>query len=356
MAVEKDEMRQLLRQAALGVFCFGMLFAAHKSDAAEQGKSVYLLGVSASMAGMTPPAGSYFSSFTYVYAADATGAAAFSRVLPGTGVLLGDFATLQASANVSARANVALNVFSVLWVAPEQILGGRFGVGALLPVGYQQVDVDVTARAALTFPDGATLARNATRSLSDRTFAIGDPLATAFIGWDVGHWHWKIAGLVNVPVGAYERTNLVNMGFNRWAADLTGSATWLDPASGFEVSMAAGFTFNGNNPQTDYKTGTEFHLEGALMKHVSKDVAFGAAGYYYRQVTGDSGAGAVLGDFKGEVAAFGPNLTYNFKIGTTPVFTSIRWLHEVRAVNRMRGDAGFLTITVPLGGASAQAH
>ena len=346
-------MKNFLRLLLAGLFCIHGVFNLQQLQAAEQGKSVYLLGVSASMAGMTPPPGIFLSSFTYFYGANATGSAALSRVLPGTGSQLPAFATLQTNADVRVKANVALDVVSALWVAPEPILGGHFGMGILLPFGYQQVDADVTARSTLTFPDGTTLASNSVRKLSDHTFAMGDPLATAFIGWNSGQWHWKLSGLVNFPVGSYQRTNLVNMGFNRWALDVTGSATWLDPASGYEFSMAAGLTFNGYNPATDYRTGTEFHLESALMKHVSKDFAFGLAGYYYHQLEADSGAGALLGSFKGEVAAIGPNVTYNFTIGKTPVLTSVRWLHEVKAVNRMRGDAGFITITVPFAMASA---
>lgn len=331
----------------------GALFSADQVVAAEQAKSVYLLGVNASMAGLTPPPGSYASSFTYLYSGDATGAAALSRSLPGTGTVLPGFATLQADADIRVKASVALDVFSVLWVAPQQVLGGHFGVGALLPAGYQEVDVKVNARTALTFPNGTVLQSNRSRRISDSTVAFGDPLATAFIGWNSGNWHWKVAGLVNVPIGQYDRTNLVNMGFNRWAADLTASTTWLDPGSGFEVSAAAGFTFNGENSATNYKTGTEFHLEGAVMKHFSKDFAVGVAGYHYEQVTGDSGAGAVLGDFKGRVSAIGPNLTYNFQLGNVPVLTSVRWLHEFNATNRLQGDSVFATLTIPLGGTPA---
>jgi hypothetical protein len=329
------------------------LFSADQVFSAEQAKSVYLLGVNASMAGLTPPPGTYVSSFIYLYSGDATGAAAVSRSLPGTGTVLPSFATLEADADIRVNADVALDVFSVLWVAPLQVLGGHLGVGALLPVGYQDVDVNVNAQRALTFPDGTVLPSNRSRRISDNTFAVGDPLATAFIGWNSGNWHWKVAGLLNVPVGQYDRTNLVNIGFNRWAADLTASTTWLDPRSGFEVSMAAGFTFNGENRATNYKTGTEFHLEGAVMKHFSRDFAIGVVGYHYEQVTGDSGTGAVLGDFKGRVSAVGPNLTYNFQLGSVPVLTSVRWLHEFNVKNRLQGDAVFATLTIPLGGTPA---
>jgi hypothetical protein len=331
----------------------GALFPAESVFAAEDAKSVYLLGATASMAGMTPPPGTYVSSFKYIYSGDATGSAALSRTLHQADITLPSEATLQVNADIRVRAVAALDVFSALWVAPEKVLGGNFGVGALLPVGYQSVDADINARAALTFPNGFTLANGKTFGISDNTFAVGDPLATAFIGWASGNWHWKLTGLVNIPIGAYSKTELVSMGFNRWAGDLTGALTWLDPTSGVEVSLAPGVTFNGENPDTNYKTGTEFHLEGAAMQHLSKAFAVGLAGYYYKQITGDSGAGAVLGPFKGEVAAIGPNLTYNFQVGAVPVLTSVRWLHEFDATNRLEGDAGFLTVTIPLGGAPA---
>jgi hypothetical protein len=337
---------------ALGLIA-GAFAAANPSHAAEQGKSVYLLGATSSMSGMSPPPGDYVSSLDYFYSGDATGSAALSRSLPLTGISLPGYATLETNANLSARANVAIDVFSALWVAPEKILGGNFGVGMLLPVGYQEVGVNINALSSLTFPNGSVLSAGGSRDISGSTFAVGDPLPTAFIGWSAGNWHWKLTGLLNVPVGQYSKTSLVNMGFNRWAADLTGAATWLDPNSGFEISLAPGFTFNGENPALQYTTGTEFHLEGAVMEHFSQAFSLGVAGYHYQQVTNDSGPGAVLGGFKGRVSAVGPNLAYNFNVGNTSVLTSARWLHEFDAVNRLQGDAGFVTVTVPLGGAPA---
>ena len=55
------------------------------------------------------------------------------------------------------------------------------------------------------------------------------------------------------------------------------------------ISGALGVTFNGENPATDYKTGTEFHLEGAISQYLVADLNVGLTGYYYNQLTGDSG-------------------------------------------------------------------
>ena len=169
------------------------------------------------------------------------------------------------------------------------------------------------------------------------------------LGWHRGNWHWNVTGLVNVPIGAYDKNKITNMGFNHWAFDATAAATWLDPKRGLEASVAAGFTFNGENPDTNYRTGTEFHVEAALMRHVSKAFAIGVVGYHYKQVSDDSGAGATLGAFKGSATAVGPNMTYNFQLGKLPVATTLRWFHEFEAKNRLEGDAVYFIATIPLG-------
>ena len=121
--------------------------------------------------------------------------------------------------------------------------------------------------------------------------------------------------------------------------------TWLDPNIGFEISVAPGFTFNWENPDTDYETGTEFHVEFALLQHFSPKLAVGVAGFHYQQVTGD---GARLGDFEGRVTSLGPIATYNFSLGKLPVSTQLIWMHDFDVENRLEGDLGLLTISFPL--------
>lgn len=68
-----------------------------------------------------------------------------------------------------------------------------------------------------------------------------------------------------------------------------------------------------------------------------------------QQISGDSGAGAVLGDFKGRVSAIGPTVSWSGLWGRQPVSIDARWLREFDAENRMEGDVLFLNLTVPLG-------
>ena len=152
----------------------------------------------------------------------------------------------------------------------------------------------------------------------------------------------------DVPIGYWEVGNLDNIGFNRWGFDTTAAVTWLDPTIGLELSMASGFTFNLENPDTDYKTGTEFHLEFAAVKNLSKEFGIGLNGYFYQQVEGDSGAGAQLGSFKGRTLALGPVVDWNFAVGRIPVSTSFKYMREFDVENQLEGDVGFISLTMPL--------
>lgn len=314
-----------------------------EAQAAENAAGIYLLGSKSSMAGFVPPPGIYVVDLNYFYAGDAGGAAA-------AGIALRRGGNITVEADVEVDANAYLNIPTALWIAPGKVLGGNVGLGILAPVGWKDIGVDLDVLATLTLPDGTTLQAGRQFSFDDSTTDFGDPLLNALIGWHRGNWHWNLGALLNVPIGPWSTDSISNISFHRWALDTTAAVTWLDPKSGFEVSSAAGFTFNWENPDTDYETGTEFHVEWALLKHFSRTFAAGVMGYHYQQVTGDSGAGARLGDFKGRATALGPTVTYSFQLGNIPVSTQMMWLHEFDVKNRAEGDVGLLTITIPLSG------
>ncbi len=111
-----------------------------------------------------------------------------------------------------------------------------------------------------------------------------------------------------------------------------------------------GVTFNAENTATNYRTGTELHVEGAIVQHLSEAFDIGLLGYYYDQLSGDSGSGvpASLGGFEGQVAAVGATAGYNFQLGALPVSSRIKYFHEFEAENRLEGDAVYLTVSMPL--------
>jgi hypothetical protein len=122
----------------------------------------------------------------------------------------------------------------------------------------------------------------------------------------------------------------------------------LEAAIGVDVTGAVGITFNGENPATQYRTGTEFHLEGSVTKYLSKEFFIGPSGYFYDQITGDSGPGNKVGPFEGKVAALGAVAGYTFDVGKIPVSATVSVYREFDVVNRLEGTAAWLTLAVPL--------
>lgn len=324
--------------------------ASGEARAAEDAKNIYLLGTKGSMAGFVPPPGIYFIDVNYFYAGDASGLAAGGRTLRRLGDRFLNLPprTLTLQVDVKLDGDAEITAPSVLWVAPGKVLGGNVGFGAIGIWGRSAVDVDVDVLATLTLPLIDRTIQRGRHDFDDSTTDLGDPFFNALIGWHEGNWHWNIGTLINVPIGPWSKTSVTNLSFNHWGLDATGAATWLDPTIGLELSSAVGFTFNWENPDTDYETGTEFHVEWAVVQHFSKKLGIGIVGYHYKQITADSGVGATLGAFKGRVTALGPTLSYSFQLGKLPVSTQWSYFHEFDVENRVEGDAGLLTISMPL--------
>jgi hypothetical protein len=154
-----------------------------------------------------------------------------------------------------------------------------------------------------------------------------------------------------VPVGAYDKGRLANIGTNHWALDAGGGYTYLDEKTGRELSAVLGFTYNFKNPDTDYQSGVDAHLDWAASQFLSEQWQVGLVGYFYQQVSGDSGAGAVLGDFKSRVYAVGPQVGYFFPVGGSKWYLNLKGFYEFEAKNRPEGWNVWLTVSLPLGSA-----
>ncbi len=326
----RSAIRSVAARHLAGGLTAGLVLAlaagAHQAQASEGGASLYLLGSGGPGNAIMPPLkGVFFDNQVYYY--KGSGSADKQFVVGGNVVsgldakILADFAT-------------------VLWVPTTDLHGVTVAFGAALPVGEPDVDVNVL----LTGPRGNQVGVSA----SDSAFVVGDPIATAMLGWKTGDVHVQVSTMLNVPIGDYRKDELANLAFHRWAFDSSLALSWHDAKSGWDVSGKGGLTFNGENTYTDYKTGTELHLEAAVEKTFSPQWSAGLQGYYFKQVSADRGLGAKLGPFQGEASGIGATAAYNFKIGHMPATLRARAFSEFNVSNRLEGDSFWLGLSVPL--------
>ena len=305
-----------------------LIALAPAADAAEGGSGAYLLGKRGPLAAFVPKPGWYLTDDVFYLTGDR------SELTP-----LGD----RIVGNVDAEA--LINIAQLTWVADTTILGGRLAVSAVLPYG----NVDVTADGTVAGPGDIEI----DRTLNDSVTDIGDPAVGGSLGWKKRTGDrfraWSTYASVFIPVGDYEVGRIANVGKNRWAVDVGGAYTMANFKRGRELSSVLGFTFNGDNEDTDYSTGTEMHLEFAGKQHLPSHWSFGVVGYWYEQLTGDSNNPPILGDFKGRAIALGPEVSYQFvQNPQRPITVDLRWYHEFEVKNRIEGDSVFLTVSVPL--------
>ncbi len=313
------------RVAGLAVLAAGALMA-QQAQASEGGASVYLLGSGGPEAAEAPPLkGVFFANTAYYY----WGSAAGGKQFPVGGNIV-----------AGLDAKIAADFPTVLWVPSTNFAGGVLGLGAALPVGDPMANVS----AVITGPLGHQFGVSA----SDSALIVGDPILTALLGWKSDKTSVQVSTLVNIPIGDYRDGQLANLAFHRWAVDASSALTWHDDKSGWDLSAKTGLTFNGTNPATHYKTGTELHVEASVEKTLSPAWSAGLQGFYFQQVTGDSGSGATLGPFKGRDLGAGANVAYHFMLGKMPATLRLHGTGEFDVANRLQGAAVWLDFSVPL--------
>lgn len=272
--------------------------------ATEGGGGAYPNGSEGFMTGAMPQPGTYLVNYNVFYSADR-----FANSNP----VFDDF-----------KVTTAASILRAVHVTDQTILGGNWGMHAFL----------VAANVDVNFGGGN---RQDRAGMGDFIF---DPIA---IGWHAGNWHW-IAGVdVYLPTGRYDKNQLANMGRNYVTIEPVFDFTYRNPA-GYEFSMKTMFDHNYENSATDYRSGNELHADFIAAKHFEK-WAVGVGGYAYKQLSADSGEGAVLGDFKGRAMALGPQLSYTSGSGFN---VQARYQHEFDVVNRPEGDKLWLNVAIAL--------
>jgi hypothetical protein len=306
-----------MRLTAFVVLAILIPFSAH---AEEGGSGHYLPGGAASFIDTLPgkPGLAIANYFNY-YDGDAS---ASKRLrLPVAGL---------ATAHLEATAYT--NMILALYQTPFQLLGGYYSVGAAIPYVWMHVKGEVTG------PLGNTFTKR------DSTDGIGDILVYPFmLGWTGldGQLKYDARFGIYAPTGDYDKGELANVGKNYWTFEPAASLSFMSSKIGLELSAFAGMDFNTENHTTNYRSGNQFHLDVTAAQHLpllGGVIGVGANGFYYQQVTGDSGSGATFGDFKGRTVGVGPVLSYITKIFGKDLVTEIKWLPELSVKHRLEGD------------------
>jgi hypothetical protein len=230
---------------------------------------------------------------------------------------------------LEARSNSL--TLGALYAFEKPLLGATTSVGAYLP--YVWMDVEGYVETQLP---GALIRRE------DSDSGLGDiTLIPALMAWNSGKWTTSLILSFYAPTGSYEVGRLANLGLNYWTFDPTIAFSYADEESGFNFALFTGVTFNTENSDTDYKSGSVLHAEVSVQKILPLGSAFatlGLNGFIYEQISGDSGSGASLGDFKGSSIGIGPVLGYIRPTKKGMFIAELKWLPELSSTRRLEGD------------------
>ena len=302
----------------LAVSCVVFVFGTRDTVAAEGGYSNYIPGTYGDF-GMALAPSEKWTLRNDIYFYDAS----ISR------------SVRSGNLEVGAELDFLMNFTTLLYKPDLEFFGAQFAAGVFVPL----VDLDIDAR--LSFG-------NTGASASDSATGLGDVvLIPLLLYWNSGNIHTSVAQFIVTPTGDYDVDNLINEGLNYWSFDTNFALTYLNPETGRDFSFNIGHIYNTKNDDTNYQTGQELHLDVAFNQFLSETFAVGIQGFYLKQITGDSGSGALLGDFKAEAAGVGPALLWSTKIGKSRRVSFIaKWLHDFHTENRLEGDHVFLSFAL----------
>jgi hypothetical protein len=310
------------RACRAGGVALALLFAAAAS-AEEGGSGHYMPGSIASFMDGVAPVETFLIRYNLVYYD--------GSVSPRVRLPIAGEATLGANATLWGQG------ITLFWRPPVEI-GGNWSYGMSATIPYVSLDVraDVVAGAG-------TIRR------SDSVGSLGDivlmPLMFNYQVSEDVNWNFRLSAIA--PTGDYEVGRLANTGKNFWTLEPAVGFMYFGKKNGRELSVFLGADFNEENPDTDYKSGTQAHIEFTAAQHFPFSAGLagiGLTGFWYEQVTGDSGAGAAFGDFEARTIGAGPVVSLIGKAGGHDLLAELKWLHEFETRNRLQGDIVFLKV------------
>jgi hypothetical protein len=282
-----------------------LVFGARPAVADEGGVSFWVPGFFGSLAATPQQPGWSFATIFYHTDVRAGGDIVFARQ-----VHRGDInVNFNGNLNATLRAPPDLQFFAPTYVFATPVLGGQAAFSVLGAYGRSQASVDATLTGSFGGP-GFSISGGRT----DTTWGFGDLVPQFSLRWNKGTDNFMVYITGDIPVGAYDPNRLANLGIGHGAIDAGGGYTYFNPQTGHEFSAVLGFTYNFENQDTNYKNGIDMHFDWGASQFVTKEWQIGLVGYFYNQVSCDSGSGDRVGCFESRVVGIGPQLGHIFKV------------------------------------------
>jgi hypothetical protein len=309
--------------------------AAEFAWADEGGVSFWLPGEFGSLAA-TPQVPGWAVGIINVYES----VAASGSVAAAREVTIGKLnPTVNVNLNLSLSAHADLVLVSPAYVFATPVLGGQFAVSLAGAPGTTSADLNGT----LTVNSGPFVIQKQGQ-ISDSRDGFSDLYPQASLRWHNGVNSWMIYGTGDIPTGTYDSSRLANFGIGHGAADGGVGYTYLDEKTGHEFSIVTGLTYNFVNPSTGYQNGIDWHLDWGASQFVSKTVHIGAVGYFYQQLTDDSGCAPALCPFKSRTIGIGPQAGFIFPAGEMQGYLNLKAYWDVDTQNHASGYSAWVTL------------
>jgi hypothetical protein len=326
-----------IRRAGCAAMAAAFFLCPGTSRADESGMSFWLPGQYGSMAATPQTPGWALGAIYYHTNVSGSGNVAAAREIQA-----GRF-----SPNVNVNLNLNLNgQGDLVFLAPSYtfatpVFGGQLAVSVASVFGRSAASIAGTLTAS-----AGPITTTRTGMLEDALTSYGDLYPTATLRWNQGVHNFMSYVSGDISVGDYNPMRLANIGMGHGAIDTGGGYTYLNPATGNEISAVAGFTYNFKNPDTQYQSGIDFHFDWGAAHFLSKQVFVGLVGYAYQQITDDFGQSPVLGGFRSRILGIGPQIGYIFPVAGMQGFLGFKAYGEFDAANRPSGWNTSLTFAI----------
>ncbi|WP_092780759.1 SphA family protein [Rhodospira trueperi] len=290
-------MNTMVKHTGFSAAILGLAMAMNVPATAKEGGDQYPHGGEGFMAGAVPPPGFYMLGYGVDYRGELVDADGDEVAIPGQ-----DPISIRVD-GIAARA---------IYTSPYQILGGYWGAHLIVPFFDMELDTGLA---------------------SQRKTGLGDITFSPFIlSWHWPEWHLATAVDIYAPTGRYKAGDLLNIGTNYWSFEPLVAVTYRN-AEGWEASGKFMYNFKTENPDTNYHSGDEFHVDYTFAKNFD-NWSLGVGGYFVHQIQRDENNGAEVADSIRASFAIGPQIKYDYE----NMSFIAKWHHEAYSRNTFDGN------------------